>query len=62
MRANKADLCDDLKIIEKISTNFKVISSSAETELLLKKATKAELIDYVPGDESFSGKDNVQLI
>ena len=22
--ANKADLCDDLKIIEKISTNFKL--------------------------------------
>jgi len=59
--ANKADLCDDLKIIEKISTNFKVIPSSAETELLLRKATKAELINYVPGDENFSGKEGVQL-
>ena len=59
--ANKADLCDDLKILEKISENFKVIPSSAETELLLKKATKAELINYVPGDDTFSGKENTQL-
>jgi len=59
--ANKADLCDDLKILEKISENFKVIPSSAETELLLKKATKAELINYVPGDDNFSGKENTQL-
>jgi len=59
--ANKADLCDDLKVLEKISENFKVIPSSAETELLLKKATKAELINYVPGDNTFSGKENTQL-
>ena len=59
--ANKADLCDDLKILEKISEKFKVIPSSAETELLLKKATKAELINYVPGDDNFSGKENTQL-
>ncbi len=59
--ANKADLCDDLKIIEKISENFKVIPSSAETELLLRKATKAELINYIPGDDNFSGKEGIQL-
>jgi hypothetical protein len=59
--ANKADLCDDLNILEKISENFKVIPSSAETELLLKKATKAELINYVPGDDNFTGKENTQL-
>ena len=59
--ANKADLCDDLKILEKISEKFKVIPSSAETELLLKKAAKAELINYVPGDDNFSGKENTQL-
>lgn len=59
--ANKADLCDDLKILEKISEKFKVIPSSAETELLLKKATKAELINYIPGDDNFSGKENTQL-
>ena len=59
--ANKADLCDDLKIIEKISENFKVIPSSAETELLLTNATNAELINYVPGDDNFSGKEGIQL-
>ena len=59
--ANKADLCDNLDILEKISQNFMVISSSAETELLLKKASKAKLIDYVPGDDNFQGKDGVQL-
>ena len=59
--ANKADLCDDLNILEKISENFKVIPSSAETELLLKKATKAELINYVPGDDNFTGKENTKL-
>ena len=59
--ANKADLCDNLDILQKISENFTVISSSAETELLLKKATKAELIDYVPGEDNFKGKDGVNL-
>ena len=59
--ANKADLCDNLDILQKISETFTVISSSAETELLLKKATKAELIDYVPGDDNFQGKDGVNL-
>ena len=59
--ANKADLCDNLDILQKISETFTVISSSAETELLLKKAAKAGLIDYVPGDDSFQGKDDVKL-
>ena len=59
--ANKADLCDNLKILEKISDTFTVIPSSAETELLLKKATKAKLIDYVPGDDNFTGKTDTQL-
>ena len=59
--ANKADLCDDLEIIKKISQNFQVIPSSAETELLLKKATKAGIIEYVPGADSFKGKMNQEL-
>jgi ribosome-binding ATPase YchF (GTP1/OBG family) len=59
--ANKADLCDNLTIMEKISETFKVIPSSAETELLLKKATKAKLIDYVPGDDNFKGNDDIEL-
>ena len=59
--ANKADLCDNLDILEKISETFTVICSSAETELLLKKASKAKLIDYVSGDDNFQGKNDVKL-
>ena len=59
--ANKADLCDDLAIVEKISENFTVIPSSAETELLLKKATRAGIIDYIPGNDNFKGKSDTEL-
>ena len=59
--SNKADLCEDLDIIKKISENFTTIACSAETELLLKKATKAGLIDYVSGNISFNGKENANL-
>ena len=59
--ANKADLCDNLDILKKISETFTVICSSAETELLLKKASKAKLIDYVPGNDNFQGKNDVKL-
>ena len=51
--ANKADLCQDLTIINKIP-NDTTIACSAESELLLRKATKSGIIDYVPGDEIFS--------
>ena len=59
--ANKADLCDDLEIIQKISKDFTTIPSSAETELLLKKATKAGIIQYIPGDDDFKGNSTVEL-
>ena len=59
--ANKADLCDNLAIIKKISEDFTVIPSSAETELLLKKATKAGIIDYIPGNDNFKGKPGTEL-
>ena len=58
--ANKADLCKDLEIINKIHEE-KVIPCSAETELLLKKASKSSLIDYIPGNDNFSLKENVEL-
>ena len=51
--ANKADLCQDLEIIKKISDSD-VVPCSAETELLLRKASKAEIIKYSPGEKSFS--------
>ena len=49
--ANKADLCQDLDIMKKISDI--VIPCSAETELLLRKATKAGIISYNSGDKGF---------
>ena len=59
--SNKADLCEELDIIKKISIDFPTIPCSAETELLLRKASKAGLIDYVSGSNSFSGKQDVNL-
>ena len=50
--ANKADLCHDLDIIKKISDP--VIPCSAETELLLRKAAKAGIVNYSSGDEGFT--------
>ena len=59
--SNKADPCEELDIVKKISEDFVTIPCSAETELLLRKATKAGLIDYVSGNNSFTGKHNVDL-
>ena len=50
--ANKADLCKDLDIINEISEV--VVPCSAETELLLRKAAKAGIINYFPGQEGFT--------
>ena len=59
--ANKADLCEDLDIVENISNNFTTIPCSAETELMLRKAAKSGLIQYVPGGNDFQGKGDKQL-
>jgi ribosome-binding ATPase YchF (GTP1/OBG family) len=58
--ANKADLCKDLEIINKIQ-DTKVIPCSAETELLLRKASKSGLVDYVPGSDTFTVNDDTQI-
>jgi hypothetical protein len=57
--ANKADLCKDLDIIKKISDD--VIPCSAETELLLRKASKAGIVNYSPGDSDFVIPDGKEL-
>lgn len=49
--ANKADLCQDLDIINKISDI--AIPCSAETELLLRRASKANIVNYSSGDGDF---------
>ena len=59
--ANKADLCKELDIIEKMKKDSQVVACSAETELLLRKATKAGLVDYTPGDSSFKIKEGVDV-
>lgn len=52
--ANKADVCKDLSIVDKIKKDNHVVICSAESELLLRKAAKAGLIKYVTGDSSFT--------
>ena len=58
--ANKADLCPDLSILKKISDT--VIPCSAETELLLRKASKAGIVNYFPGDDNFIIAKDKQLL
>lgn len=59
--ANKADLCKDLDIIKKIPNTI-VIPCSAETELLLRKAAKAGIVNYKSGDEQFSVVENREIL
>ena len=59
--ANKADLCKSLEITNEIHKNREIINCSAETELLLKKAAKADLIEYIPGNEKFVINKNVDV-
>ena len=59
--ANKADLCKDLDIIKKIPDAI-VIPCSAETELLLRKASKSGMIHYESGDEKFSIVENKEIL
>ena len=59
--ANKADLCKDLDITNELHKDRDIVNCSAETELLLKKATKANLIDYIPGNEKFVINKNIDI-
>ncbi len=59
--ANKADLCHDLKMLDEFTKIHKTIACSAETELLLRKATKNGLIEYLPGEKTFKIKDGISL-
>ena len=58
--ANKADLCRDLEIIKKISDT--IIPCSAETELLLRKASKAKIVNYSSGDSGFTIVDGEKIL
>ena len=49
--ANKADLCPNPKIL-----GDGAVMCSAETELILRKAAKAGVVEYTPGQDSFALK------
>ena len=57
--ANKADLCQDLDILKKITDT--IVPCSAETELLLRKATKAGIINYTSGDNGFKINEEKEI-
>ena len=59
--ANKSDLCHDLNILDELKKIHPTIACSAETELLLRKATKGGIIEYLPGEKSFKIKDGINL-
>ena len=58
--ANKADLCKDIDILKKITEP--VILCSAETELLLRKASKAGIVNYEPGDDTFTIVEGKEIL
>lgn len=52
--ANKADLPVSKEFIKKLKDKYKFfVPTSAEAELALKRASKAGLIEYIPGDSNF---------
>lgn len=59
--ANKSDLCHDLGILSEFKKIHPAIACSSETELLLRKAAKNGIIEYLPGETSFKIKDGINL-
>lgn len=59
--ANKTDLCNDLNIINELKKTHHVIPCSAETELLLRKAAKNNIIEYLPGQKTFKIKTGITI-
>lgn len=62
--ANKADLPSAKENIERLKKEFpgeKIIPVSAEAELALKKASKAGIVEYIPGDSTFKIIDASKL-
>jgi ribosome-binding ATPase len=54
---NKADHPEGKKNLERLQKQFpqyKIIPTSAESELALREAQKKELIEYIPGDANFT--------
>ena len=60
--ANKADLLTSQNNLEKIMEKYThVIPCTSELEVLLRKAAKNGFLQYLPGDDSFEIKENMQL-
>jgi ribosome-binding ATPase YchF (GTP1/OBG family) len=60
--ANKADILTSQDHLKKIMEKYdNVIPCTAELEMLLRKAAKNGFVHYLPGDNSFEIKENVQL-
>lgn len=63
--ANKCDAGDvAYQNYERLKKNFSdyiIIPCSAESELALREAAKHELIDYIPGEKSFTIKDESKI-
>jgi ribosome-binding ATPase YchF (GTP1/OBG family) len=52
--ANKSDLPESKRNIERLKSNYQhIIPVSAQSELALRKASKSGLVKYVPGDSDF---------
>tara|TARA_Y100000310_G_scaffold269145_1_gene282130 strand:+ start:933 stop:2111 length:1179 start_codon:yes stop_codon:yes gene_type:complete len=60
--ANKIDISgaeDNLKQVQKEFPNYKIIPCSAESEVALREAITNELIRYIPGDNHFEVKGDL---
>ena len=58
---NKADIAPEGNIDRVREISDMAVVTMAETELALKKAHDAKLVDYTPGDKSFRIRDGVKL-
>jgi ribosome-binding ATPase YchF (GTP1/OBG family) len=60
--ANKADVLTSQNNLEKIMEKYThVIPCTSELEVLLRKAAKNGFLHYLPGDDSFEIRENIQL-
>lgn len=59
---NKADIAEP-ETVKRLSAidGYKVVPTCAETELALRRAAKAGLVSYVPGERKFTVNDNAKL-
>ena len=58
---NKADLASEENLERIRSVNPHCVATMAETELALKKAAAAGLVEYTPGDKEFRIKEGAKI-